>query len=199
MSGKSKIKPYKSAAGGWDSLISSAKHLLKSGRPVRGSRTLLNLNQGEGFDCPGCAWGDPEHTSSFEFCENGVKAVAWEATSHRITREFFVKHTVTELLAWDGHALEKQGRLTEPAVYNPKTDKYEPVSWDDAFALIGAELTALKSPNAAAFYTSGRTSNEAAFLYQLFARAYGTNNLRDFSNICHEPSCLSLKESIGIG
>lgn len=164
MVGKSKIKPYQGAAGGWGSLISSAKHLAKSGAPLKGAKSLLNLNQGEGFDCPGCAWGDPEATSSFEFCENGVKAVAWEATSKRVTAEFFEKHTVTELESWDDHALEGEGRLTEPALYNPEADKYQPVSWDDAFALIGAELSALKSVDEVAFYTSGRTSNEAAFM-----------------------------------
>ena len=199
MVGKSKIKPYQGAAGGWGSLISSARHLLKSGRPVRGVKTLLNLNQGEGFDCPGCAWGDPEATSSFEFCENGVKAVAWEATSKKVTAEFFVKHTVTELESWDGYALEGEGRLTAPMSYDPASDKYKPVSWDDAFALIGAELSALKSPAQAAFYTSGRTSNEAAFLYQLLAREFGTNNLPDCSNMCHEPSGVALKETIGTG
>lgn len=192
-------KSYTKAAGGWDSLISSARHLVKSGAPLKGAKALLNLNQGEGFDCPGCAWGDPEATSSFEFCENGVKAVAWEATSHRVTRDFFDNHTVTELLGWGGHALEGEGRLTAPMVYDPAGDKYTPITWDDAFSLIGAELNKLKSADQAAFYTSGRTSNEAAFLYQLFARTFGTNNLPDCSNMCHEPSGVALKEAIGIG
>ena len=200
MTQKSKISTYKKAAGGWDSLISSAKHLVKSGNPAKGAKSLMNLNQAEdGFDCPGCAWGDPEHASSFEFCENGVKAVAWEATSKRVTRAFFETNTVTELATWDGHGLEGQGRLTEPMVYDTGTDKYQPISWGDAFALIGAELNALKSPGEAAFYTSGRTSNEAAYLYQLFVRAFGTNNLPDCSNMCHEPSGVALKEAIGVG
>ena len=159
----------------------------------------MKLNQEEGFDCPGCAWGDPEHTSSFEFCENGVKAVAWESTSKRVTRKFFESHTLSELATWDGHSLEREGRLTEPMVYNPGTDKYDPITWQQAFATIGRELNKLESPDEAAFYTSGRTSNEAAFLWQLFARAFGTNNLPDCSNMCHEASGVALNEAIGIG
>src|SRR5205823_3582253 len=139
------------------------------------------------------------HTSSFEFCENGAKAVAWETTKKRVTREFFAAWTVGELERQSDHWLEKQGRLTEPMRYDSSTDRYVPMSWDEAFALIGRELRALADPNEAEFYTSGRTSNEAAFLYQVFARLYGTNNFPDCSNMCHEPTSVGLPESIGIG
>ena len=149
MAREPRIKPYTKAAGGWDSLISSVQHLLRAGNPGRGAKTLLKLNQEEGFDCPGCAWGDPEHTSSFEFCENGVKAVAWESTSKRVTQEFFENHTLAELATWDGHSLEREGRLTEPMAYNAKTDKYEPITWPRAFAIIGRELNKLESPDEA--------------------------------------------------
>ena len=157
------------------------------------------MNQPDGFDCPGCAWPDPKHTSSFEFCENGAKAVAFELTRRRVTAEFFATHTVTELEQKSDYWLEEQGRLTEPMRYDRATDHYVPVSWDEAFALIARELRALEDPNEAEFYTSGRTSNEAAFLYQLFARRFGTNNFPDCSNMCHEPTSVALPESIGVG
>jgi molybdopterin-dependent oxidoreductase alpha subunit len=157
------------------------------------------MNQPDGFDCPGCAWPDPRHTSSFEFCENGAKAVTWELTKHRVTREFFAAHTIRELEQESDYWVEQQGRLTEPMRYDPATDHYVPVTWDEAFALIGRELNALGDPNEAEFYTSGRTSNEAAFMYQLFARRFGTNNFPDCSNMCHEPTSVGLPESIGIG
>lgn len=188
-----------SAAGGWGALKSTGKQLLSSGAPLAGVRTLLKVNQPDGFDCPGCAWGDPEHGSSFEFCENGVKAVAWEATERRTTPAFFLKHTVSELRSWSDYELEHTGRLTHPLRYNPATDKYEAVDWDDAFKTIGEILKSFDSPHRAEFYTSGRASNEAAFLYQLFVRAYGTNNFPDCSNMCHEASGVALKQSIGIG
>ncbi|MEM9710329.1 MAG: FdhF/YdeP family oxidoreductase [Pseudomonadota bacterium] len=188
-----------SAAGGWGALKSVGRQLMGSGKPVANARTLLSLNQADGFDCPGCAWGDPEHGSSFEFCENGVKAVAWEATKARVTRAFFADHPVAELQTWSDHDLEHQGRLTEPVRYDPVTDRYEPVEWDDAFAEIGAALNALDDPNRAEFYTSGRASNEAAFLYQTFVRLYGTNNFPDCSNMCHEASGVALTEAVGIG
>ena len=187
------------AAGGWGALRSCGTHLLKSGSALTGAMTLLKANQSDGFDCPGCAWGDPEHGSSFEFCENGVKAVSWEATARRATPAFFAQHTVSELRGWTDYALENVGRLTEPMRYDAKTDRYLPVSWDEAFAEIGAELRALASPDEAEFYTSGRASNEAAFLYQLFARAYGTNNFPDCSNMCHEASGVGLTQSLGVG
>ena len=188
-----------SAAGGWGALKSCGKHLLGSRAPLVGAKALLSANQPDGFDCPGCAWGDPAHGSSFEFCENGVKAVAWEATDKRATPRFFAKHTVSELRGWTDYALESVGRLTHPMRYDADSDTYKPVAWDEAFAEIGAALRALPSPDAAEFYTSGRASNEAAYLYQLFARAYGTNNFPDCSNMCHEASGIALTESIGIG
>ncbi|WP_226627647.1 FdhF/YdeP family oxidoreductase [Alloyangia pacifica] len=187
------------AAGGWGALKSVGKHLMGSGVPLRGAQTLLRANQEDGFDCPGCAWGDPEHRSSFEFCENGVKAVAWEATRARATPEFFAEHSVSELRSWSDYDLEHQGRLTEPMRYNAETDRYEAVSWETAFQGIGAALRALEHPDQAEFYTSGRASNEAAFLYQTFVRLYGTNNFPDCSNMCHEASGVALSAAIGIG
>lgn len=187
------------AAGGWGALKSVGRQLMGSGQPLTGVRTLLKANQPDGFDCPGCAWGDPEHGSSFEFCENGVKAVAWEATRARVTPEFFAKHTVTALKGWTDYDLEHQGRLTHPLRYNATTDKYEAVDWNTAFSEIGEALTALSSPNQAEFYTSGRASNEAAFMYQTFVRLFGTNNFPDCSNMCHEASGVALTQAIGIG
>lgn len=187
------------AAGGWGALKSCGKQLLASGSPLASARTLLKVNQPDGFDCPGCAWGDPEHGSSFEFCENGVKAVAWEATDRRTTPVFFATHTVSELRSWSDYDLEHTGRLTHPMRYNSATDKYETVEWDAAFAAIGAALKSFDSPDRTEFYTSGRASNEAAFLYQLFVRSYGTNNFPDCSNMCHEASGVALKQSIGVG
>ncbi|MEM7521656.1 MAG: molybdopterin-dependent oxidoreductase, partial [Pseudomonadota bacterium] len=197
---ETKIKDKSSkAAGGWGALKSVGRQLMASGQPLAGARTMLKANQPDGFDCPGCAWGDPEHGSSFEFCENGVKAVAWEATRARVTPEFFAKHSVTALRGWSDYELEHQGRLTHPMRYNPATDHYEEVTWDEAFAGIGAALNALDHPNRAEFYTSGRASNEAAFLYQTFVRLFGTNNFPDCSNMCHEASGVALTEAIGIG
>ncbi|MFC5181411.1 FdhF/YdeP family oxidoreductase [Actinomadura harenae] len=165
----------------------------------RTALTLLKVNQKDGFDCPGCAWPEPGHRHTAEFCENGAKAVAEEATTRRITRAFFAEHTVAELGERTDHWLGRQGRLTEPMVRNPGSEHYEPISWDDAFGLVASELNALDSPDEAVFYTSGRTSNEAAFAYQLFVRAFGTNNLPDCSNMCHESSGSALTETIGIG
>jgi molybdopterin-dependent oxidoreductase alpha subunit len=188
-----------SAAGGWGALKSCGKHLFGSRAPLTGARALLKANQPDGFDCPGCAWGDPEHGSSFEFCENGVKAVSWEATDKRTPPSFFARHTLTELRGWSDYALEGEGRLTHPMRYDSASDRYLPVSWDEAFAEIGAALRGLDHPDQAEFYTSGRASNEAAYLYQLFARAYGTNNFPDCSNMCHEASGVALIDAIGIG
>jgi len=147
--------------------------------PVRTAQTLLRLNQAEGFDCMSCAWPDPDpgHRHPAEFCENGAKAVAEEATRARATPEFFAAHSIEELDARSEHWLGQQGRITHPMVKRPGATHYEPIAWDAAFALIGAELQSLGSPDEAAFYTSGRASNEAAFAYQLFVRALGTNNL----------------------
>ncbi|MCX5396393.1 FdhF/YdeP family oxidoreductase [Streptomyces sp. NBC_00102] len=165
----------------------------------RTARTLLKVNQKNGFDCPGCAWpeGDKRHTA--EFCENGAKAVAEEATLRRVTPEFFAAHPVSDLAGRSGYWLGQQGRITEPMYLPEGADTYEPIPWGDAFAIIADELRALASPDEALFYTSGRTSNEAAFLLQLFAREYGTNNLPDCSNMCHESSGSALVETIGIG
>jgi molybdopterin-dependent oxidoreductase alpha subunit len=191
--------PYDAPAGGWGALHAVAKALREQSVVLKGSRSLLSMNQPDGFDCPGCAWPDPKHTSSFEFCENGAKAVASELTKRRVTREFFAKYAVRELEEQSDYWLEEQGRLTEPMRYDPTTDHYVPIDWTDAFALIARELNALRDPNEAEFYTSGRTSNEAAFMYQLFARRFGTNNFPDCSNMCHEPTSVGLPESIGIG
>ena len=166
----------------------------------RGARTLLRVNQPQGFDCPGCAWpeADPGARSHAEFCENGAKAVAEEATTRRVDRDFFAAHPVSDLAERSDHWLGQQGRLTEPMVKRPDADHYEPIGWDEAFTLVASELDGLGDPDRAVFYTSGRTSNEAAFLYQLFVRRFGTNNLPDCSNLCHESSGVALKETIGV-
>jgi molybdopterin-dependent oxidoreductase alpha subunit len=194
-----RIGRYDKAAGGWDALLSSLAHLREQDIVAKGARTLLRTNQPDGFDCPGCAWPDRNPHSSFEFCENGVKAVAAEATKHRIGADFFARHTVAELAAHDDHWLEAQGRLTEPLRYDAAGDRYVPIAWNEAFALVARHLNAQASPHRALFYTSGRASNEAAFLYQLFVRAFGTNNLPDCSNLCHEPSGVAMGEQIGVG
>jgi molybdopterin-dependent oxidoreductase alpha subunit len=187
------------AAGGWGALRSCGKKLLATGAGISGAAAMLRANQPDGFDCPGCAWGDPEHGSSFEFCENGVKAVAWEATDKRVPPDFFKRHTVTALRGWTDYDLERQGRLTHPMRYDRSTDTYVAATWDEAFAEIGAVLNSLDSPDRAEFYTSGRASNEAAYVYQLFVRLYGTNNFPDCSNMCHEASGVALDQAIGIG
>ncbi|TIN69220.1 MAG: FdhF/YdeP family oxidoreductase [Mesorhizobium sp.] len=193
------IRPYDHPAGGWDALKAVAKTLAHQRIVAQGSRTLLKANQPEGFDCPGCAWPDPKHTSSFEFCENGAKAITWESTAKRADASFFSKHTVSALWEWTDHELEDAGRLTLPLRYNPVVDRYEPIDWEEAFGLIASGLNKLGSPDQAEFYTSGRASNEAAFLYQLFVRAFGTNNFPDCSNMCHEATSVGLPKSIGVG
>ncbi|MEU5277508.1 FdhF/YdeP family oxidoreductase [Streptomyces asoensis] len=165
----------------------------------RTALTLLRVNQKNGFDCPGCAWPEPEHRHTAEFCENGAKAVAEEATLRRVTPEFFAAHPVADLAGRSGYWLGQQGRLTHPMYLAEGAKHYEPVGWERAFDIIAEEAAALASPDEAVFYTSGRTSNEAAFLYQLFARELGTNNLPDCSNMCHESSGSALSETIGIG
>ncbi|MFE8965424.1 FdhF/YdeP family oxidoreductase [Streptomyces albogriseolus] len=178
-------------------------HTLRMAHQQMGVRrtalTLLSVNQKDGFDCPGCAWPEPEHRHRAEFCENGAKAVAEEATLRRVTPEFFAAHPVSGLARRSGYWLGQQGRLTHPMYLPEGADHYEPVSWERAFGIVAEELTALSSPDEAVFYTSGRTSNEAAFLYQLFARKLGTNNLPDCSNMCHESSGSALSETIGVG
>ncbi|MFG1418037.1 FdhF/YdeP family oxidoreductase [Xanthobacter sp. V0B-10] len=193
------VAPYSGPAGGWDALAAVAKAVRNEMGASANARALMEMNQPDGFDCPGCAWPDPRHTSSFEFCENGAKAVTWEATSRRVTPDFFAQHTVSELWAWPDHALEDAGRLTHPLRYDAGSDRFVPVSWAEAFAGIAARLNALEHPGQAEFYTSGRASNEAAFVYQLFARTLGTNNFPDCSNMCHEPTSVGLPQSIGVG
>ncbi len=192
--------PPPSVAAGLRSVLKAAEYTLKEPGLVRGISALAHLNQFDGIDCPGCAWPDPDHERAFnEYCENGVKAIAEEATAKRCTPEFFRSWTVAELSRHSDYWLGHQGRLTHPMVLRSGRNHYEPISWDDAFALVAGELNSLDSPDQAIFYTSGRTSNEAAFLYQLFVRQFGTNNLPDCSNMCHESSGLALKEVIGVG
>lgn len=190
----------KSYAAGVPAVLVSLRRGLEQMGPVRTARTLMKLNQREGFDCPGCAWPEtPGHRKHAEFCENGAKAVAEEATTRTVTPEFFAAHSVSDLLGRTEFWLGQQGRLTHPMVLLPGASHYEPIGWDAAFAMIAGELRALTSPHEAVFYTSGRTSNEAAFVYQLMIRAFGTNNLPDCSNMCHESSGSALVETIGIG
>ncbi|TWI61903.1 molybdopterin-dependent oxidoreductase alpha subunit [Pseudoduganella lurida] len=192
------IGEYGGPAGGWGALQAVAK-AIRGQMAVDHSVIMLQVNQPQGFDCPGCAWPDPREHSSFEFCENGAKAVSWEATNKRVTPAFFAEHTVSELWEWDDFKLEFEGRLTHPMVYDAATDKYVPIAWDEAFRRIGQILRELPDANMAEFYASGRASNEAAFLYQLFAREYGTNNFPDCSNMCHEATSVGLPQSIGVG
>jgi molybdopterin-dependent oxidoreductase alpha subunit len=195
-----KIKRQKKSAGGVDAVISSLKHVVAEVGIVQGVAALAKLNQTDGYDCPGCAWPDPDHDRSFaEFCENGAKAIAEEATTAKCDADFFARNRISEMRSWTDFEIGKSGRITQPMVVEPGADFYEPISWSDAFRLIADELNALESPNEAIFYTSGRTSNEAAFLYQLFVRMYGTNNLPDCSNMCHESSGVALTETVGIG
>lgn len=194
-----KYRTYDRPAGGWGAAAATAKVLLEQSVVTKGSRALLAMNQPGGFKCPSCAFPDATCTKKLEFCENGAKALAHEATKFRVTREFFAQHSVTELMAQSDYWLEMQGRLTEPMRYDAATDHYVPVSWDDAFALIGDHLRALDSPDQAEFYTSGRTPNEAAFLYSIFVREFGTNNFPDCSNMCHEPTSRGLPPTIGVG
>ena len=193
------VKPYAGPAAGWGALAAVARAIRHEMGTSPNTRALLRMNQPHGFDCPGCAWPDPKHTSSFEFCENGAKAVTWEATVNRAGPELFAQHSVAELWGWSDHALEDAGRLTHPMRYDAAGDRFVPVSWDEALQVIGARLQALDHPDQAEFYTSGRASNEAAFLYQLFARAFGTNNFPDCSNMCHEATSVGLPQSIGVG
>lgn len=194
------ISTQKKSAGGAAAVVSSMKHVFSEMNVLRGTRTLLKLNQKNGFDCPGCAWPDPDDRRSMtEFCENGAKAVAEEATQKKVTPEFFVKHSVAQLSRQSDFWLGKQGRLTHPMVLQENATHYETIAWDKAFDLIASELNGLDCADQATFYTSGRTSNEAAFLFQLFVRLFGTNNLPDCSNMCHESSGVALTKSIGIG
>ncbi|WP_323792381.1 FdhF/YdeP family oxidoreductase [Nocardioides sp.] len=187
------------AAAGATAVAVSMKRAMEQMGPLRTAQTLLKLNQKDGFDCQGCAWPDPEHRHTAEFCENGAKAVTEEATLRRIGPEFFAEHSLADLEDRTEYWLGQQGRITQPMVRRTGGTHYEPISWDDAFALMGETLNGLASPDEAIFYTSGKTSNEAAFVYQLFARAFGTNNLPDCSNMCHESTSVALDDAIGIG
>lgn len=192
------IRDYDGPAGGWGALKATATAVREQMDTLKAPITLMRTNQPDGFDCPGCAWPDKEHKSTFQFCENGAKAVTWEATNKRVPPEFFAKHPVNTLLNRSDYELEDLGRLTHPMVYDRASDTYKPVEWEAAFERIGEILRSLK-PDEAEFYTSGRASNEAAWLYQLFVRAYGTNNFPDCSNMCHEATSVGLPRSIGIG
>lgn len=197
---KPDVGASKDVAGGIPAIVSSMKHVFTESGVVRGTRELLNLNQMRGYDCPGCAWPDPDtHRAVTEFCENGAKAIAEETTTIRADEDFFKVHSVQELSKWSDYHIGKSGRVMYPMYLRENGTHYEKVSWDEAFQIIADELNELDSPDEAIFYTSGRTSNEAAFTYQLLVRLFGTNNLPDCSNMCHESSTVGLTESIGIG
>ncbi|GAA2731678.1 FdhF/YdeP family oxidoreductase [Actinocorallia aurantiaca] len=195
----SRVSPPPEHAAG----AAGVAHALRTALPQMGVRrtalALLRVNQKDGFDCPGCAWPEGERRHRAEFCENGAKAVAEEATTRRVMPEFFAEHSVTDLAARSDHWLGQRGRLTAPMVRREGSDHYEPITWEEAVGLVARELRGLDSPDEAVFYTSGRTGNEAAFVYQLFVRAFGTNNLPDCSNMCHESSGAALTETIGLG
>ncbi|WP_406864621.1 FdhF/YdeP family oxidoreductase [Streptomyces sp. HUAS MG47] len=198
--GDPEFHPYHHPAAGWGAAKSVTHFLVREKALVDGPRAIMKMNhENTGFDCPGCAWPDDTKGLHLDICENGIKHVTWEMTSKRVGREFFAAHTVTELAEWSDYDLEDQGRLTEPMVYDPESDRYAPISWKDAFELVGRTLRALDDPNKAAFYTSGRLGNEATFLYQLMARELGTNNLPDCSNMCHEASGRALQAALGTG
>ncbi|MET7288088.1 FdhF/YdeP family oxidoreductase [Streptomyces sp. NPDC005573] len=194
------FRPYHHPAAGWGAAKSVSRFLIREGELVDGPRAIQKMNhEGKGFDCPGCAWPDDLKGLKLDICENGIKHVTWEMTRGRVDPAFFAAHTVTELAAWSDAALEAQGRLTHPMRYDADTDTYVPVSWQDAFDLVGRTLRGLDDPGEAAYYTSGRLGNEATFLYQLMARELGTNNLPDCSNMCHEASGRALQAALGTG
>ncbi|MEU8687765.1 FdhF/YdeP family oxidoreductase [Streptomyces sp. NPDC048665] len=198
--GEPSFRPYHHPAAGWGAAKSVSGFLLREGALVDGPRAIVKMNhENGGFDCPGCAWPDDTKGLRLDICENGIKHVTWEMTRKRVDRAFFARHSVGDLSEWSDFALEDQGRLTEPMVYDPDSDHYVPISWRDAFELVGRTLRELDDPNQAAFYTSGRLGNEATFLYQLMARELGTNNLPDCSNMCHEASGRALEASLGTG
>ncbi|MCG8763132.1 FdhF/YdeP family oxidoreductase [Tenacibaculum finnmarkense] len=188
-------------AVGTKAIKSALSHVFSETGIVKGIQLLKNINQLDGFDCPGCAWPDPDQKRAFlaEYCENGAKAIAEEATTNRVSPLFFATHTVQELSEWSDYDIGKSGRITHPMILREGSNNYEEISWENAFKLVGNELNGLKNPDEAIFYTSGRTSNEAAFLYQLFVRKFGTNNLPDCSNMCHESSGSALSQTVGIG
>jgi molybdopterin-dependent oxidoreductase alpha subunit len=192
-----KFSAYTHPAGGWGSVQSLGRSLTRERVPVSGARILWHQNKPDGFACVSCAWAKPAKPHPFEFCEEGAKATTWEITSRRCPPEFFATHSVTSLESWTDHALEEQGRLTHPLRWDAATDRYVPVEWAEAFREIGAELKAL-DPQSAVFYSSGRASLEASYMYALFARMYGNNNLPDSSNMCHESTSVGLPLSIGV-
>jgi molybdopterin-dependent oxidoreductase alpha subunit len=196
---KLKITPPPETSAGIHAVTNALRHVYGKMGVIRGTRGLLNLNQKGGIDCQSCAWPDPEHRTINEFCENGAKALSDEATTAKIGLDFFAEYSIEDLKAKSDFWLNKQGRLAEPMILREGGTHYEPISWEDAISLIAEKLNSLPSPDQAVFYTSGRTSNEAAFLYQLFVRQYGTNNLPDCSNMCHESTSVALAESIGLG
>ena len=198
---KLRLAKPKIVAAGMTAVWSSAKHVFGEMDVARGMKALLALNQKDGFDCPGCAWPDPDGVRSkiAEYCENGAKAIAEEATTKKLTAQFFKDNAVFDLAKLNDYEIGKKGRVAEPMYLPEGATHYQPITWDDAFTKIASHLNSLKSPDEAIFYTSGRTGNEAAFLYQLFAREFGTNNLPDCSNMCHESSGVALNESVGIG
>ena len=192
-----KIEAYEDPAGGWGSARSLVDILTREEIPVTGAAMLMKQNKPDGFMCVSCAWSKPAKPATFEYCENGAKATAWEQTRKRVGPEFFERHTVTELLTWSDYDLEEKGRLTHPLRYDPETDRYRTVQWEEALAEIGAELKGF-DPKSVVFYSSGRASLETSYMYALFARMYGNNNLPDSSNMCHEPTSKGLKASIGV-
>ncbi|MBY4888541.1 FdhF/YdeP family oxidoreductase [Pantoea sp. DY-15] len=192
------VHPYDGPAGGWGALKATAIAVKNQMDTLKAPPTLMRTNQPDGFDCPGCAWPDKDHGSTFQFCENGAKAVTWEATTKRVTPAFLAENTITSLLQRSDYELEGYGRLTTPLRYDAASDTFIEVSWEEAFTRIANKLAALP-PDEVEFYTSGRASNEAAYLFQLFAREYGTNNFPDCSNMCHEATSVGLPQSIGIG
>ncbi|MFO0661336.1 MAG: FdhF/YdeP family oxidoreductase [Polyangiaceae bacterium] len=193
------VRPFTEPAAGLGAVVSSLTYVIKEAGVIRGARALKLVNQTSGFDCPSCAWPDPKDRAMAEFCENGARAVGDEATTRKVDPAFFAKHSIDELRTHSDHWLNKQGRLTQPMWLKAGATHYEAISWSAAFELIGRSLRTLPSPDHALFYTSGRASNEAAFLFQLFARALGTNNMPDCSNMCHESSGTGLNEVIGVG
>lgn len=191
------LAPFKGPAGGWGSVRSLAEILPRERISPDAYLELARQNKPDGFQCVSCAWAKPADHHPAEFCEEGAKATAWELTSYRTTPEFFQEHTLTELRRWRDYDLEQHGRLTHPMRYDPATDKYVAVEWDEAFREIGASLTPL-DPKSVVFYSSGRTSLEASYMYGLMARMYGNQNLPDSSNMCHESTSVGLKAAIGV-
>ena len=196
-----RYKPYKGAAGGWGALLSVAQAWLTSDNALKNIRMMLKTNQNGGFDCPGCAWGESPESGMVKFCENGAKAVNWEATKRGVDAEFFAKHSVTSLLEQSDYWLEYQGRLTEPMrLRRRQTDRYKPIVWDDAFALIAKHSAQSAQPgHGRVLHLRAAPVTRRPILYQLFVRAFGTNNFPDCSNMCHEASGVALAQSVGVG